>query len=46
MFVLMPLLNYYAVKKQGGKKDLICFISPNDFKIVFTLLAETIVVQM
>ena len=38
----MLLLNYYFVKKQGGKKDLILPINLNGFKIIFILLAKTI----
>ena len=44
MFFLVPLLDHCPVKKQDGKKDLIWPIGPNGFKIVFTLLAETIAV--
>ena len=43
-FLLMPLLNYCFVEKQGKKRDLIWLVGSNDFKIVFTLLAKTIAI--
>lgn len=43
-FMLMPLLNYYYMEKQYSKKDLVVPVGRNGFKLVFILLAETIVI--
>lgn len=42
----MPLLDYYFIKKQSNKKDVIRHIDLSSFKIVFLLLADTIVIQV
>lgn len=44
MFLLMLLLNYYSVEKQGGKKGLIWPVDPSNFEIIFISLTKTIVV--
>ena len=44
MFILMPLLIYYIIKKKNCKKDLIKAIVLNSFKIVFILLAKVVIV--
>ena len=44
VFLLILLLNYWFIKKQSGKKDLIWPISSDGFKIVFILLLKTIAV--
>ena len=43
-FLLVPLLDYCFVEKQGGKKNLVWPISLGFFEIVFILLAETITI--
>lgn len=44
MFILVSLLNYYSAKKQSNKKNLVGFISPSNFKIVFALLAKLVAI--
>lgn len=44
VFMLMPLLYHCFVEKQGGKKDSSKHISPNNFEIIFALLAKTIAI--
>ena len=41
---LMPLLNYCSVEKRSGKKDLIWPIGPGSFKMVLSLMVETIAI--
>lgn len=43
-FILMPLLHHCSAEKQNGKKNSIGPIGSSDFKIVFTLLIETIAI--
>ena len=43
-FLLMLLLNHYSKEKQGSKRDLIYPIGLFSFKIVFLLLAKTIII--
>ena len=44
MLLLVPLLDHRSAEKRGGKKDSIWPIGPGGFKIVLTLLAETIAI--
>ena len=44
MFLLILLLNYCFIEKQNGKKDLICSIGLDSFKIIFVLLVKTIAI--
>ena len=44
MLLLVLLLNYWLVEKQGGKKDLIWLSVPSNFEIVLILLVETIAI--
>lgn len=46
MFILMTLLNHKSIEKYVGKKDLVSFLGPSDFEIVFALLAKAIVVKV
>lgn len=43
-FMLMPFLNYYFAKKQGGKKDLIEPDGLSGFEMFFTVLVEIIAI--
>lgn len=42
--MLMPLLNYFFMKKQGGKKDLVKSVGLSGFEVIFILLAEIIII--
>lgn len=44
--MLVPLLDYCFVEKQGGKRDFVCPIGPNNFEMVFTILAKKIAVEI
>ena len=44
IFLLMLLLNYCFVEKQGSKRNLIWPIGHNNFKMILTLLAEAIAI--
>lgn len=44
IFMLMPLLNHWFAKKWGGKRVLIEFISFSNFKVVFILLSEPVII--
>ena len=46
MLLLVLLLDHYSAEKRGGKKDLIWPIGLGGFEIVFTLLAETIAIEV
>lgn len=43
-FVLIPLLDYCFVEKQGNKRDLIGFVGLSSFETVFTLLAKAVAI--
>ena len=40
MLILIPLLDYRTIQKQGGKRDAFRPIGPNNFKIVLIFLAK------
>lgn len=42
--MLIPLLYYFFIEKKSDKKDIIRFVSLNDFKLIFILFAKVIIV--
>lgn len=46
IFVLVLLQNHCVIEEQGGKKDIVRPISPNNFKVILILLTKMIIVYM
>ena len=40
----MLLLNYYYIKKQSSKKNLVKLVNPNNFKVIIMLLIKLIAI--
>ena len=45
-FVLILLLGYHTMQKQGGKRHVVGFIDSGSFKVALTLLTKTVAVQV
>lgn len=46
MFILILTLYYFLAKKQGVERDIVASYSIGNFKMIFTLLAKTIVIKV
>lgn len=45
-FILVPLLNYRFTNKLGGKKDSVWPVGLSSFKMVFSLFAKPVIIQI